>query len=88
MKSSLPPSLFPPSDADLARLSYEASLRWAVGPDGRLREKRLQRLTRARGYAEGWAQVHSNETLAEALAGNRQWRDRTMRKKRAMHDAS
>jgi hypothetical protein len=65
-------------------LSYHDALRWALGPDGRLREKRLQRLARARHYDPGWVRVHANETLAQALAGNRRWRDELVRKKRAM----
>jgi hypothetical protein len=82
MRSELPASLFPPTDSDLASLSYEAALRWALGPDGRLREKRLQRLAQARDCDAGWVRVHSNETLAEALQGNRKWRERIVRQKR------
>jgi hypothetical protein len=86
MISGLPVSLLPPTDRDLKRLSYDAALRWALGPDGRLRGSRLRRLAQARNYAPGWARVHRNQTLEEALQQNREWRDQIVRKKRAMRE--
>jgi superfamily II DNA or RNA helicase len=45
----------PVNHSDLADMTYRAALRWAADPNGHLVRKRLDRIARARGYAEGWA---------------------------------
>jgi superfamily II DNA or RNA helicase len=65
----------PPSDADLAAMSYKSCLLWAAGSDGRLQRDRLERLAIARGYTAGWVWHQTGKHFEEALTEMRRWRE-------------